>query len=112
MENKFSIKQQLSNIAKELFWDLFLKTTKKDNTYTIHFIKNWDEQIVNKIKYWQLQSWWALENKQIELHDIWFENWQNFSKQAYLINEEFGKWFNDSDRWFVPNNYLDYRFER
>jgi len=111
MAKELSIKTQLANVASNIFWELFLKITKKDNVYKLHFNRNWDPMLVQKIRNGEFNSWGDSENKHIELHDLWNENWNNFRKQAYIINPEFWKWFNDSDRWFVPNNYLDYRFE-
>lgn len=102
-----SIKSLLSKTASEIFWDtVFDKVTKRNNRYTIMFNPNWDRKIAYDVKNWNYSSWWKEENQHYEIEKEFYKKWNSFEDAAKVINPEFSKWYEDSDRGFVPNNYL------
>ena len=107
-----SIKSELTTLGKELFWDNFVKITKKNNSYCVYILPHWDEEIVFQIKQWRLDSWGANEQEQLDIASDFARIWKLFEKDACIINPDFANGFDDSDRGFVPNNYLNYRLKK
>lgn len=106
-----SIKSDLVKVAQDIFWEQFLQISKKWNKYSVSILMNWDPIIVNNIKYWNFN--WSNEEYNLNKwnYEKFHVKWEKFEIIARKINPEFSKWFDDSDRWFVPNNYLFYDFK-
>jgi len=107
-----SIKTLLKEKAIEIFWkENVAKVTKKDKTYTVYLYPYWNtnhSDILFDIRRWVITSWDSdVEETRQKLIDF-EKKWSLFENEAAKINSEFIEWHNDSDRWFVPHNYLFY----
>jgi len=101
------VKRELVEKAKEIFWDLYIKVRKSENTYRVELKLPYSRDIIFKWKNWDW-SFWQDTKEQIDKYEDFWKKWDLFKSKAHKINSEFWKWHEDWDYWFVPHEYLFY----